>query len=158
MHRLAHFLWTHKLKLLGRVVSNVNRWLTGIDIHPGATIGRRLFIDHGMAVVIGETAEIGDDVLMYQGAVLGGTTLEKTKRHPTIGSNVVIGVGATVLGAIEIGDSARIGAGSVVVRSVPAGVTVVGVPARVTGRPERSRGPADLQHGRLPDPVVRGIS
>jgi serine O-acetyltransferase len=111
-----------------------------------------------MGVVIGETAEVGDDVLMYQGVVLAGTTLEKTKRHPTIGNSVVIGTGATVLGAIDVGDNARIGAGSVVVRSVPAGTTVVGVPARVTGRPERGTRSADLQHSRLPDPVVKAIS
>jgi serine O-acetyltransferase len=158
MHRVAHWLWKHRLRLPGRLVSHVNRWITGIEIHPGATIGRRFFVDHGMGVVIGETSEVGDDVLMYQGVVLGGTTLEKTKRHPTIGNNVVIGTGATVLGAIEVGDNARIGAGSVVVRSVPAGTTVVGVPARVTGRPERGTRSTDLRHSALPDPVARAIS
>jgi serine O-acetyltransferase len=158
MHRLAHFLWRRKRLFLGRLVSHVNRWLTGVEIHPGAHVGCRFFIDHGMGVVIGETAEIGDDVLMYQGVVLGGTSVEKTKRHPTIGNNVVIGAGATVLGPITVGDDARIGAGSVVIKSVPAGVTIVGVPGRVAG-PKRSEKPgADLEHGRLPDPVVRTLS
>jgi serine O-acetyltransferase len=158
MHRLAHFLWQHKRLFLGRFVSHVNRWLTGVEIHPGAHVGRRFFIDHGMGVVIGETAEIGDDVLMYQGVVLGGTSLEKTKRHPTIGNNVVIGAGATVLGPISVGDDARVGAGSVVIKSVPAGATIVGVPGRMAG-PKRSERPgADLEHGRLPDPVVRTLS
>ena len=158
LHRLAHVLWEHKLLFLGRFVSHINRWLTGIEIHPGAKIGRRFFIDHGMGVVIGETAEIGDDVLIYQGVVLGGTTLEKTKRHPTIGSNVVIGAGAVVLGPITVGDNARIGAGSVVIRPVAAGATVVGVPARVASRPEPDRQQISLEHGRLPDPVVKAIS
>jgi serine O-acetyltransferase len=157
LHRVAHFLWEHKLLFLGRLVSHINRWLTGVEIHPGAKIGRRFFVDHGMGVVIGETAEIGDDVLLYQGVVLGGTTMEKTKRHPTIGSNVVIGAGAVVLGPITVGDNAKIGAGSVVIRPVAAGATVVGVPARVAGRPEPTRR-ADLEHGRLPDPVVKAIS
>ncbi len=155
LHRLAHSLWKHKLLFLGRLISHLNRWLTGIEIHPGARIGRRVFIDHGMGVVIGETAEIGDDVLMYQGVVLGGTSLEKTKRHPTIGNNVVIGAGTTILGPITVGDNARIGAGSVVVRPVPAGATVVGVPAHVASR--RKPG-ANLNHGNLPDPLLRAIS
>jgi len=158
LHRMAHFLWQHRLLFMGRIVSHVNRWLTGVEIHPGAKIGRRLFIDHGMGVVIGETAEIGDDVLMYQGVVLGGTSTEKTKRHPTIGNNVVIGAGATILGPITVGDNARIGAGSAVIKSVPAGATVVGVPAHIAG-PKRSEKPgADLEHGRLPDPVLRALS
>jgi len=123
LHRVAHWLWRHKLLFLGRLVSHISRLLTGVDIHPGAAIGRRFFIDHGMGVVIGETAEIGDDVLVYQGAVLGGTTTRKVKRHPTIGSNVVIGAGATLLGAITVGNTARIGAGSVVIQPVPAGAT-----------------------------------
>ena len=158
MHRLAHLLWQHKLPFLGRLVSHLNRWLTGVEIHPGATIGRRFFIDHGMGVVIGETAEIGDDVLMYQGVVLGGTSLNKIKRHPTIGHNVVIGAGATILGAITVGDNARIGAGSVVIKPVPAGATIVGVPGHIAG-PKRSEKPgADLEHGQLPDPVLRTLS
>jgi serine O-acetyltransferase len=153
-HRIAHYLWSHRLRLLGRLLSHVNRFVTGIEIHPGATIGRRFFIDHGMGVVIGETAEIGDDVLMYQGVVLGGTTHEKKKRHPTIGNHVVLGAGATLLGAITVGERARIGAGSVVVQDVESGATVVGVPGRVvTGRT-----PAEaLEHGRLPDPVSEAI-
>lgn len=132
--------------------------MTGIEIHPGAKIGRRFFIDHGMGVVIGETTEIGDDVLMYAGVVLGGTTLEKKKRHPTIGNNVVIGTGATVLGPITVGDNAKIGGGSVVIKPVPPGATVVGVPARIAG-PKKPAGPeADLEHGKLPDPVLKAIS
>jgi serine O-acetyltransferase len=158
MHRLAHALWMRGLLLLGRLVSHISRLLTGIEIHPGARIGRRFFVDHGMGVVIGETAEIGDDVLMYQGVVLGGTTLQKVKRHPTIGNNVVIGSGSIVLGAINVGDNAKVGAGSVVIRSVPAGATVVGVPARLVGQPEPDRAEVDLEHGRLPDPVVKAIS
>jgi len=155
LHRLAHFLWRHRLRLLSRLLSHLSRFATGIEIHPGASIGRRFFIDHGMGVVIGETAEIGDDVLLYQGVVLGGTTLAKKKRHPTIGNDVVIGAGATLLGPIIVGDGARIGAGSVVVQSVPSGATVVGVPGRAV---EEERRPAlDLEHGRLPDPVSEAI-
>ena len=155
MHRLASFLWRHRLRLLARLLSHVNRFLTGIEVHPGARLGRRLFIDHGAGVVIGETAEIGDDVLIYQGVVLGGTSLEKRKRHPTVGDGVVIGAGAILVGAIAIGDQARIGAGSVVVRSVPPGATVVGVPGRVVS--EGARSALDLEHGRLPDPVQDAI-
>ena len=129
-HRLAHFLWGIGLYLPARLVSHVARALTGVEIHPGASIGRRFFIDHGMGVVIGETSEIGDDVLMYQGVVLGGTSLEKKKRHPTIGNGVVIGSGAIILGAIKIGDHSRIGAGSVVLKEVPPDTTVFGVPAK----------------------------
>ncbi len=154
-HRLNHFLWERRLYLLARFLSHVSRFLTGIEIHPGARIGRRFFIDHGAGVVIGETTEIGDDVLMYQGVVLGGTSLERKKRHPTVGNNVVIGAGAVALGAITIGDGARIGSGSVVVKSVPPGATVVGVPGRVVEdgyRPE-----ASLEHGKLPDPVAEAI-
>ncbi len=155
LHRLAHFLWCHHLKLLARLLSHINRFLTGVEIHPGARIGRHFFIDHGAGVVIGETAEIGDDVLMYQGVVLGGTTLEKKKRHPTIGNRVVIGTGAIVLGAITVGDDARIGSGSVVVKPIPPGSTVVGVPGRIV---EDGRGPLlDLEHGKLPDPVAEAI-
>lgn len=122
-HRLAHWLWRHHLKLLARMLSQWGRFVTEIEIHPGANIGRRFFIDHGSGVVIGETSKIGDDVLMYQGTSLAGTSLTKGKRHPTIGNSVVIGAGAIVLGAITIGEGARIGAGSVVVKSVPAGAT-----------------------------------
>lgn len=155
-HRIAHFFWKHNLLLIGRFLSHINRWLTGIEIHPGARIGRRLFIDHGMGVVIGETAEIGDDVLMYQGVVLGGTSLEKKKRHPTLGSNVVVGTGAIVLGAISIGDEAMIGAGSVVIHDVPSGATVVGVPARI-GMGFSVKEIHDLEHGKLPDPIADAI-
>jgi serine O-acetyltransferase len=148
LHRIAHRFHRMRLRLLARVISQVARTITGIEIHPGATIGRRFFIDHGMGVVIGETAEIGDDVVLYQGVTLGGTGNERGKRHPTIGNNVVVGTGAKVLGGITIGNHVRIGAGSVVIRSVPDNSTVVGVPGRVV------RGPAhvDLEHGRLPDP------
>lgn len=144
-HRVAHFLWKHKMRLLGRMMSHTARFVTGVEIHPGATIGRRFFIDHGMGVVIGETSEIGDDVLLYQGVVLGGTTHEKKKRHPTIGNNVVVGAGAILLGDIVIGDEARVGAGSVVVTSLDPKATAVGVPARVVkkGRPEEA-----LEHDR----------
>ena len=154
MHRIAHKLWQHRLRWPARFLSHSSRWLTGIEIHPGAVIGRRFFIDHGMGIVIGETAEIGDDVLMYKGAVLGGTSLDKGKRHPTIADHVVLGAGATLLGAITIGQRARIGAGSVVVQDVGPGATVVGVPGRVvTGRTPSEA----LEHGRLPDPVSEAI-
>ncbi|MCK4785503.1 MAG: serine acetyltransferase, partial [Desulfobacteraceae bacterium] len=153
IHRIAHFLWNHKLLLIARFISLFTRWLTGIEIHPGANIGRRFFIDHGMGVVIGETAEIGDDVLMYQGVVLGGTTLEKKKRHPTLGNNVVVGAGAILLGAITVGDGARIAAGSVVVHDVPVGATVVGVPGRI-GMGFSVKEVQDLEHGKLPDPIA----
>ncbi|NOZ61084.1 MAG: serine O-acetyltransferase, partial [Calditrichaeota bacterium] len=126
LHRIAHWLWKKKIYFWARFISHVNRFLTGVEIHPGAKIGRRVFIDHGMGVVIGETTEIGNDVLIYTGVVLGGTSLQKKKRHPTIEDNVVIGTGATVLGAITIGKGAKIGSGSVVVKPVPAGATVVG--------------------------------
>jgi len=154
-HRLAHFLWRHKLRFLARLVSHINRFLTGIEIHPGARIGRRFFIDHGAGVVIGETAEIGDDVLLYQGVVLGGTTLKKGKRHPTIGNNVVMGTGAVALGAITIGDRARVGAGSVVIKPVPPGATVVGIPGRIAG--DHRKPLMDLEHGNLPDPVAEAV-
>jgi serine O-acetyltransferase len=149
-HRVAHQLYTAGFPLLARIVSQFNRLLTGIEIHPGATIGRRCFIDHGMGVVIGETTEIGDDVLLYQGVTLGGTGKEKGKRHPTIGDNVVIGTGAKILGNITIGSHTKIGAGSVVVRSVPENSTVVGVPGRVV-RLRVDTGDY-LEHGTLPDP------
>jgi serine O-acetyltransferase len=149
-HRSAHQLYTAGFPLLARIVSQMNRLLTGIEIHPGATIGRRCFIDHGMGVVIGETTEIGDDVLLYQGVTLGGTGKEKGKRHPTIGNNVVIGTGAKILGNITIGSHTKIGAGSVVVRSVPDNSTVVGVPGRVV-RLRVDTGDY-LEHGTLPDP------
>jgi serine O-acetyltransferase len=154
-HRLAHFLWRHGIKLLARIISHLNRFFTGIEIHPGARIGRRFFIDHGSGVVIGETSEIGDDVLLYQGVVLGGTTLEKKKRHPTLGSGVEMGSGAIALGPINIGEGARIGASSVVIKSVPPGVTVVGIPGRVVTK--QVKPVMDLEHGKLPDPVAEAI-
>ncbi len=133
-HRVTHWLWNHGLFLLGRWLSQVARWLTGIEIHPGAKIGRRLFIDHGMGVVIGETAIVGDDVTLYQGVTLGGTGKEHGKRHPTLEDNVVVGGGAKILGNITIGKNCRIGAGSVVLRNVPPESTVVGVPAHIVFR------------------------
>ena len=154
-HRVAHYLWNHRLRLLARCLSHLGRFFTGIEIHPGARIGRRFFIDHGSAVVIGETTEIGDDVLLYQGVVLGGTTLEKKKRHPTLGNGVEMGAGSIALGPITIGDGARIGASSVVIKSVPPGVTVVGIPGRVVTKQEKPV--MDLEHGRLPDPVAEAI-
>ena len=161
-HRLAHWFWGHGWTTLARVVSHCSRFLTGIEIHPGARIGRRLFIDHGMGVVIGETAEIGNDVTLYQGVSLAGTSLERGKRHPTIEDWVVIGAGAAVLGPITIGRHSRIGAGSVVVHSVPAHSTVVGVPGKVVkeeGRHQPSGRPIiDLDHADLPDPVARALS
>jgi serine O-acetyltransferase len=132
-HRLSHWLWCWRLNWLARVISQIARWLTGIEIHPGAKIGRRFFIDHGMGVVIGETAEIGDDCTLYHGVTLGGTSWKKGKRHPTLGNNVVIGAGAKILGPITIGDNARVGSNSVVVKEVPAGATVVGIPGRIIG-------------------------
>ena len=131
LHRFAHRLWTLRLRFFARFLSHINRAITGIEIHPGAIIGRRFFIDHGMGVVIGETTEIGNDVTIYQGVTLGGTSLEKKKRHPTLGDGVVVGGGAKVLGALYVGAGARIGAGAVVVKDVPAGATVVGVAGRV---------------------------
>jgi len=155
LHRLAHFLWQHKLRLLARLLSHISRFFTGIEVHPGATIGRRFFIDHGAGVVIGETAEIGDDVLIYQGVVLGGTTTEKKKRHPTVGNNVVLGAGAIALGPITIGEGARIGSGSVVIKSVPPGVTVVGIPGRSVE--DHHKPILELDHGTLPDPIAEAI-
>lgn len=146
-HRLAHWLYGHGWYVLARVVSHISRLLTGIEIHPGAKIGRRLFIDHGFGVVIGETAEVGDDVLLYQGVTLGGTGGERGKRHPTIGDRVVIGAGAAVLGDIELGPDVKVGAGSVVVHSVPAGATVVGIPGKVVKA--RHEGLGALEHGRV---------
>jgi serine O-acetyltransferase len=159
LHRLAHKLYGWNRTFMARAVSQLGRTLTGIEIHPGATIGRRFFIDHGMGVVIGETAEVGDDVLLYQGVTLGGTGKEKGKRHPTLGNHVVVGTGAKVLGNIRIGNHVKIGAGSVVVRPVPDYSTVVGVPGRVV----RSRGAEvedteTLEHGKLPDPEAQEIA
>jgi serine O-acetyltransferase len=153
LHRTAHTLYQKKWFTTARLVSHFSRWFTGIEIHPGAKIGRRLFIDHGMGVVIGETTEIGDDCLIYKGVVLGGTTLEKKKRHPTLGNRVIIGSNSTVLGAITVGDGARIGSGSVVVKPVPAGATVVGVPGRIVESLTPEKEELDFEHGNLPDPL-----
>lgn len=155
-HKIAHWFWVRGHLLAGRFVSAVNRLLTGIEIHPGAKLGRRVFIDHGMGVVVGETAEVGDDVLIYQGVVLGGTSLEKKKRHPTIGNGVVIGSGAKIIGNIEIGDCSKVGAGSVVLKSAPPGSTIVGIPGRVVQ--EKRKCAIDLDHGKLPDPVAEVIT
>jgi serine O-acetyltransferase len=170
LHRLAHRLWTWKLKLLARVLSQFGRWLTGIEIHPGARIGDRFFIDHGMGVVIGETAEIGDDVTLYHGVTLGGTTWHKGKRHPTVGNNVVVGAGAKILGPITIGENARVGSNSVVVKDVPSGATVVGIPGRVVTvkndtQSQKRQAMAEKigfdaygqHHGQLPDPVMQAL-
>ena len=153
LHRIAHALYQRGWFTTARLVSHFSRGFTGIEIHPGAKIGRRLFIDHGMGVVIGETTEIGDDCLIYKGVVLGGTTLERKKRHPTLGNRVIIGSNSTVLGAITIGDGARIGSGSVVVKSVPAGATVVGVPGRIVESLTPEKEELDFEHGNLPDPL-----
>jgi len=153
LHRIAHALYQRGWFTTARLISHFGRSFTGIEIHPGAKIGRRLFIDHGMGVVMGETTEIGDDCLIYKGVVLGGTTLEKKKRHPTLGNRVIIGSNSTVLGAITIGDGARIGSGSVVVKSVPPGATVVGVPARIVESLTPEKEELDFEHGNLPDPL-----
>ena len=156
LHRFAHWFYRNKMHTIARIISHISRFFTGIEINPGAKIGRRFFIDHGMGVVIGETTEIGDDVLMYQGVVLGGTSLEKKKRHPTLGNKVVIGSGAIVLGAINIGDNARVGAGSVVITDVPPNATVVGVPGRI-GLGFNAKEIQALEHGKLPDPITDAI-
>ncbi|MDP3015900.1 MAG: serine O-acetyltransferase, partial [Deltaproteobacteria bacterium] len=153
LHRIAHFLYKKRWYTTARLISHLNRSLTGIEIHPGATIGKRLFIDHGMGVVIGETTEIGDDCLIYKGVVFGGTTLEKKKRHPTLGNRVIVGSNSTILGAITIGDGAKIGSGSVVVKAVPPGATVVGVPGRIVESLTPEKIDLDFEHGNLPDPL-----
>ena len=156
MHRISHFFWNHSLKLLARVNSTLARFLTGIEIHPGAQIGRRVFIDHGMGIVIGETAIVGDDVLIYQGVVLGGTTTQKTKRHPTIEKGVIIGAGAKVMGNITIGEYSKIGTGAVVLKDVPPESTCVGVPGRIV-KCKNNAHVVDLEHNKLPDPVAEAI-
>jgi serine O-acetyltransferase len=153
-HRIAHFFYNRKMHIIARLVSHFARFATGVEIHPGANIGRRVFIDHGMGVVIGETSEIGDDSLIYKGVVLGGTNLEKGKRHPTLGKNVVVGSNACILGPIKIGDGARIGSGSVVVKDVPMGATVVGVPGKIVEKKTAEKLELDFEHGNLPDPVA----
>ncbi len=158
-HRLAHWMWTRNAKLLARWVSHAMRGLTGIEIHPGAKIGPGLFIDHGMGAVIGATTEIGADVTLYQGVTLGGTSLEKIKRHPTLEDHVVVGAGAKILGAITIGESSRIGANAVVVKPVPPNSVVVGVPGEIVvrGRRRRVRAAPDLEHGILPDVIHESV-
>lgn len=157
MHRVSHYLWNHSLKLLARMNSNLARFLTGIEIHPGATFGKRVFIDHGMGVVVGETAEIGDDVLIYQGVILGGTSTQKTKRHPTVERGVIIGAGAKVMGNITIGEYSKIGTGAVVLKDVPPESTCVGVPGRIV-KCKRDITKVDLDHNKLPDPVADAIN
>jgi serine O-acetyltransferase len=157
MHRLAHFLWTNRLILLARGISHLNRWLTGIEIHPGARIGPGLFIDHGMGTVIGETAEIGMDVTLYHNVTLGGVSWEKVKRHPTLEDHVVVGAGAQILGPVRIGAHTRIGANSVVIKDAPAYSLVIGVPGRVRNLNDndgRSSRHEDLRHDRLPDTMM----
>jgi len=153
LHRIAHKLWVWKIPVIPRMISAFSRFMTGIDIHPGATIGRRFFIDHGMGVVIGETTEIGDDVLLYQGVTLGGTSSKQEKRHPTLGRGVVVGAGAKVLGAIYLGNYSKIGAGSVVVNDVPEHATVIGVPGRVVIQ-KMVNDEGVLLHNRIPDPIT----
>lgn len=170
-HRAAHRLWQWNLKWLARTLSGFSRWMTGIEIHPGATLGRRFFIDHGMGVVIGETAVIGDDCTIYHGVTLGGTSWNKGKRHPTLGNDVVVGAGAKVLGPIEIGNGARIGSNAVVVKSVPEATTVVGIPGRIVKRdssdPQEARRKAIAEKmgfdaygttSDMPDPVAHAIN
>lgn len=161
-HRLAHRFWTAGFHFLGRFVSHVGRILTGIEIHPAATLGRRVFIDHGMGCVIGETAHVGDDVTLYHGVTLGGVTLEKEKRHPTIGDGVVVGSGAQVLGPVVVGEGARIGANAVVLKDVPPGVTMVGIPARqAMARDRAAEEPSFVAYGTpvrdVPDPVAKAL-
>jgi serine O-acetyltransferase len=157
-HRLAHGLWTTGWLTAARFVSHLSRFLTGIEIHPAARLGPGLFIDHGMGIVIGETAEVGANVSLLQGVTLGGTSVRREKRHPTLGNNVVVGAGAKIIGAFKIGDGSRIGAGSVVVREVPPNSVVVGVPGRVTYRDgQRVTGEIDLNQTDLPDPVSKAI-
>ncbi|PKM09992.1 MAG: serine O-acetyltransferase [Gammaproteobacteria bacterium HGW-Gammaproteobacteria-10] len=170
IHRVSHFFWQSGFRWLGRFSAHIGRWLTGIEIHPGAVLGRRFFIDHGMGVVIGETAVIGDDCTLYHGVTLGGTTWNKGKRHPTLHDGVVVGAGAKVLGPIEIGQGARIGSNSVVLKSVPSGATVVGIPGRIinsrpkVGTVERSKFTSKMgfdAYGAttdMPDPVARAIN
>lgn len=156
IHRATHWLWTHRLFLVARFLSHVGRFLTGVEIHPGARIGESLFIDHGMGVVVGETAEIGDRVTLYHGVTLGGTTWQKGKRHPTIGNNVVIGTGAKVLGPVKIGDNTRIGANSVVIGDIPPNSVVVGIPGKIVFRVEGDQRIA-LDKEFMPDPQALAI-
>ena len=155
LHRPAHWLYKHNIKLIARIISQLARWLTGIEIHPGASIGRRCFIDHGMAIIIGETTEIGDDVTIYQGVTLGGTGKDTGKRHPTIGNRVMISSGAKVLGPFKVGDDVKIGAGAVVLKEIPPNCTVVGIPGTIVKRNGQST--QDLNQVDMPDPVATEI-
>ncbi len=155
MHRLAHWFYRHRLMFLARLVSQFSRHATGIEIHPGATIGRRFVIDHGMGIVIGETAEVGDDVLLYQGVTLGGTGKEKHKRHPTLGNGVLVGSGAKILGSFRVGNNARIAANAVVLQEIPDDATAVGIPARVVR--QAGRKVDDLDHASIPDPIAQEL-
>jgi serine O-acetyltransferase len=158
VHRLAHWLWEHNLKLVARLISEFARFTTGIEIHPGARIGRRLFIDHGAGVVMGETAEVGDDCLIYQGVTLGGTSLKKEKRHPTLEDHVMVSAGAAVIGPVHIGRGSRIGAGAVVVSSAPPYSTIVGIPGKVIEGESARQDVMALEHAKLPDPVARALN
>jgi len=158
-YRIAHWFWVHEFFFLGRFISHIGRCMTGVEIHPGAKIGSKFFIDHGMGVVIGETAEIGNNVTLYHGVTLGGVTWDKVKRHPTLEDNVVIGSGAKILGPFTVGRGAKIGSNSVVVKAVPENATVVGIPGRMVMEQEKKDGGrADLEHGRLPDPEAKAIA
>jgi serine O-acetyltransferase len=157
-HRVSHWFWQKELWFLGRLVSHWARFLTGIEIHPGATIGKGFFIDHGMGVVIGETAEIGENVTLYHGVTLGGVSWEKVKRHPTLQDNVVIGSGAKILGPFTVGKDSKVGSNSVVVKEVPPNSTVVGIPGRVVMTTEKPQERMDLEHGKMPDPEAKAIS
>jgi serine O-acetyltransferase len=157
LHRISHYLWRKEWIVVSRFISHINRFLTGIEIHPAAEIGRGVFIDHGMGVVIGETAVIGDGCLLYKGVVLGGTTIEKAKRHPNLGKKVIVGSNACILGNITIGDYARIGSGSVVTKDVPPHATVVGVPGRIIKQRKKDEQDVMLDHGQLPDPIAEAI-
>jgi serine O-acetyltransferase len=159
-YRIAHWFWTHEWFFLGRFTSHLGRFFTGVEIHPGAKIGRKFFIDHGMGVVIGETAEIGDNVTLYHGVTLGGVTWDKVKRHPTLEDNVVIGSGAKILGPFTVGKGAKVGSNSVVVKEVPPNATVVGIPGRAVLQEEKKDDDArpDLEHGKLPDPEAKAIA
>ena len=156
-HRIAHVFYKQHFRFLSRVLSQMARWFTGIEIHPGATIGKGIFIDHGMGVVIGETAAIGDNVTLFQGVTLGGTGKERGKRHPTLGNNVVVGAGAKILGNIHIGDNVSVGANAVVLQDVPPNATVVGVPGRVARREGRRLSGVNIDYCHLPDPLTQAL-
>ena len=158
-HKFAHKLYKFKIPVLPRFISHLSRWITGIEIHPGAKVGKRVFIDHGKGVVIGETSEVGNDVVIYQGVTLGGTSTKRVKRHPTLGNNIVVGCGAKILGNIKIGDNCQIGANSVVLKNVSANSTVVGIPARIVLHEGRKVSERDsLNHNLLPDPEADAIN